>query len=541
MASVLPPLTESNCRAFGAATPPTDPELLRRFLAGDEAAFLELVQRHARLVSSACQHVLRNTDDADDAFQATFLVLARKARSLRWQESIAGWLYETARRTSLKLQATTARRREVEELAAQKRADAAATSAADPATQASLHELVDILDAELASLPLRFREVILLNQVEGLTRDEVAKRLGISIGAVKDRLERGREQLRSRLLRRGITLTAATLAAWLVPGTTQAAIATVAASTAQAAVVFATGSLPAGTTLTAVTLAQGILKMMGLQKLKCIAVCIASVLTAGGIAFGMLQDEPTRFEKGLLGEIASVNAGNPTTVTISLDEFGTLLNLDVSPKVKVWTAFESGQLADLKKGQFVSLRLGNDHRTVNEVHVQGQIREGSIKSLAASGKITLVEDDDDEGDGNLMEVDLAPDAILRIGGLPATRGDLKPGMEVPLEFGRDGKLVNAIEAEAAEHSVIEGELLEVNADTGKINVYREEGPEGQPIQQSFTITADTIIWLDDRATKLVDLKPFASILLRLSDDGRSVRAIRAKSPEPDDDEEESDD
>lgn len=258
MVSVLPPIAKSNCRAVAAATPPNDSELLTRFITGDEAAFSELVRRHAGLVSSACQRVLRRTDDADDALQATFLVLARKARSLQWQESIAGWLYETARRTSLKLQATTARRREVDELAAQKRADAAATSAADPAAQASLHELVEILDAELASLPRRFREVILLNQVEGLTRDEVAKRLGISIGAVKDRLERGREQLRSRLLRRGITLTAATLAAWLVPGTTQAATATVAASTAQVAGAFATGSLASGTAPAAATLAQGI-------------------------------------------------------------------------------------------------------------------------------------------------------------------------------------------------------------------------------------------------------------------------------------------
>jgi RNA polymerase sigma factor (sigma-70 family) len=485
--------------------------------------------------------VLHHADDADDAFQATFLVLARKAKSLQWQESIAGWLYQTARRTSLKLRAMNVRRREVEDLAVRRRENQPAPSAAGPVTQAAVHELVEILDIELANLPPRFREVILLSQVEGLTRDEVARRLGISIGAVKDRLERGREQLRSRLLRQGITLTAATLAAWLVPGTTQAGVTTLAASTAQVAGAFATGSLAAGTAPAAAPLAQGILKMMGLQKLKCVSVCLASLLTAGGIAFGMLQDEPTRFEKGVCGDIVAVNLGKPTTVTISLDEFGTLLNLDVSPQAKVWTAFESGQLADLKKGQFASLRLGEDHRTVNEIHVQGQMREASIKSVAASGKITLVEDDDDEGADKRTEIELATDAILRIGGIPATRGDLKPGMEVPLEFGRDGKLVNAIEAEAAERSVIEGELLEADANASKINVYREEGPEGQPIQQSFAITADTIIWLDSKAAKLADLKPFSSILLRLSDDGHAVRAIKATSPEPDDDEEESDD
>jgi len=131
MVSVLPRFKKSNCRGVTAATPTNDPELLRRFLTGDEAAFSELVQRHAGLVWSACQRVLHHTDDADDAFQATFLVLARKARSLQWQESIAGWLYQTARRTSLKLRAMSARHREVDELAAQQRVDAAATSAAE--------------------------------------------------------------------------------------------------------------------------------------------------------------------------------------------------------------------------------------------------------------------------------------------------------------------------------------------------------------------------------------------------------------------------
>ena len=354
--------------------------------------------RHAGLVWSACHRVLRHADDADDAFQATFLVLARKAKSLQWQESIAGWLHQTARRTSLKLRAKTARRRQVEDIVARQREDLAATSAAIPPSQASLYELVEILDAELARLPLHFREVFLLSQVEGLSRDEVAERLQINIAAVKDRLERGREQLRSRLLRRGITLTAATLAAWLIPETTQAGITTLAASTAQAAGAFAAGSLAAGTAPVAVTLAQGVLKMMGLEKLKCIAVCMASVLTAGGIAFAMLQDEPTRFERGLRGDIVAVNLGKPTTVTISIDEFGTLLNLDVSAEATVRTAFEPGQLADLKAGHFVSLRLGDDHRTVNEIHVQGRVRHASIKSVADSGKITLVDDDDDDDD-----------------------------------------------------------------------------------------------------------------------------------------------
>lgn len=282
--------------------------------------------------------------------------------------------------------------------------------------------------------------------------------------------------------------------------------------------------------------------MMGFEKLKMVATCLVSLLTAGTIAYGMLQDEPTRFEKGLRGQVVAVHAGKPSTVTITLDEFGTLLNLDVSGQVKVWTAFEAGQLTDLKEGQFVSLRLGNDHRTVNEIHVQGAIREASIKSIAASGKIVIVEgDDDEESAGKPMEVELAPDAILRIGGLPATRSDLKPGMQVPLEFGRDGKLVNAIEAEAAKNTLVDGELLEVDASGNKLVFGREENDEGQPTQQSFTINAETIITLDGKPAKLSDLKKGSSLRLRLSNDGHSIRVIKAMSPEADDDKAESDD
>ena len=518
-----------------------DRELLVRFLAGDEAAFSELVQRHSGLVWGACQRILRNAEDADDAFQATFLVLARKARSLQWQDSIAGWLLETARRTSLKLRAIAARRRKVEDLSMQQREKEASMSVDSPAIQASVHELAEILDAELLGLPARFREVIVLSQVEGLTRDELAERLGISSAAVKDRLERGREQLRLRLLRRGVTLTAATLAVWLVPGTaTAAGMTTLVASTTQVAGAFAaTGSLATGTTPVAASLAQGVLKMMGFEKIKYISICIVSLLTAGGIAYGMLQDEPTRFEKGLRGNVVAVTEGKPATVTISLEGHEALLNLDVSSSAKVWTAYEVGQLSDLKEGQYVSLRLADDHRTVNEIHIEGGVQSVAIKSLNAAGKITVVhrDDDDDEEPDRRTEVELAPDAILRIGGLPAAREDLKPGMEVELEFGRDGKFVHAITSEAAEHLMFEGELTELNADITRISIENESDDE-QTTTRSFTLTTETIVWLDLKPAKLSDLTPEMWVVVRLSDDGNTVRAIKATTPEPEDDDDE---
>jgi RNA polymerase sigma factor (sigma-70 family) len=525
-----------------AANVATDRELLRQFLSGNEAAFAELVQRHSGLVMAVCHRVLKHAADAEDAFQATFLVLARKAGALNWNESIAGWLHDTARRTSLKLRGSTLRRKTREQDGSESLCvSEPSRTVSDPSSQATIQELADILDDELSKLPTKFRDAILLSQIEGLSRDELAHRLGIA--SVKDRLERGRKQLRSQLTKRGVSLTAVALAAWLSPSAAQAAgSAVMISTTAQAAGAFATGKLAAGSVPAAVTLAQGVLKMMGLEKLKIAALCVVSLLTAGTIAFGILRDDPTRFDKGLRGQIVSMNQSNgskPSTVTVSLDDYGTLLNLDISQEAKVWTAFEAGQITDLKAGQFVSLRLAEDHRTVNEFHVQGEMREASIKGVASSGKILISEEhDEDETNSILTEIELAPDAILRIGGLPATLHDLKPGMQVPLEFSPDGKVVNAIEAEAAGHSLRNGELIEVGDNGTTLTIACEEDDDGRSVHQSLVVSLDAMILLDGKPSKVTDLKPGCALILRLSEDLTSIRAIKATNPEPADDDDE---
>lgn len=116
MVNIVPSTQNACCHAEGVRKAATDRELLLRFLAGDDSAFSEVVRRYAGLVINVCQRILRNPCDVEDAFQATFLVLARKARSLEWQDSIAGWLHQTARRSALKLRAIPVRRRGMEEL-----------------------------------------------------------------------------------------------------------------------------------------------------------------------------------------------------------------------------------------------------------------------------------------------------------------------------------------------------------------------------------------------------------------------------------------
>lgn len=514
---------------------PTDWSLLAQFVAGDESAFACLMNRHQHLVMSVCQRILREAADAEDAFQATFLVLARRAASLKWQDSIAGWLHQTARRTALKLRSMKIRRERAEQQAACHRHEPGLV-ATNTEAAVSIHELAEILDEELDQLPTLFREVILLTQVEGLSREETAQRLGISEAAVKDRLERGRSQLRGRLVRRGITVSGTMLAAWLLPGTAQAASTGLVSATAAAATVFASGTSTSAAAPVAVTLAQGVLKMMGMEKLRFIAACVLSLITAGGVAYGVLHDNPQRFQKGLVGQIVDVQTrGQSHSVTIQLEEFETLLNLDVSPDVKVWKAYESSTLANVKPGQFASLRLASDHRTINEIHVSGAQHEVSIRGLSDSGAMmATTTDDDDESADESRPYQLAPDAILRIGGLPATNDDFEPGMEVPLELAEDGQTVHAIEAEADPRTIIVGSLVSIDVAAGTAIVETEDENDTQ-IRIPLKIDAESVIEVDGKRADMSAVLPGSEVILRTTTDRSVVRALRATSPEPDDD------
>ena len=182
---------------------PADGELLVRFAEQrDEAAFAELVGRHGGLVMGVARRHLPDRHAAEDVFQATFLALARNARRLGRSASLVNWLYVVALR-----QARKARLRFARGDALLKRLPAAA-AVIDPLAEVTGRELVTIIDDELARLPADYRLPLLLCALEGLSREEAARRLGWPTGSVKGRLERGRELLRARLTKRGLTVPA---------------------------------------------------------------------------------------------------------------------------------------------------------------------------------------------------------------------------------------------------------------------------------------------------------------------------------------------
>jgi RNA polymerase sigma factor (sigma-70 family) len=263
------------------ADPADDAALLWRFADnGDEAAFEKLVQRHGAMVRNVCQGVLRNAADADDAFQATFLVLARKAGSFRRGGSLASWLYGIAYRTARKAQTLSARRRSHERSAMHE------TVAADPAEAAARQELRPLVHEALNQLPERFRGPLVLCYLENKTVAEAAQILGRPFGSMSWLLERGRQLLRERLERRGVALSLSGLTAVLAAEGSAAALpASMATAAAQAALGFAGRStLPAGAaTALAQSLAEGVLHDMFKRKIKHLTVVLlALVLFSSG-------------------------------------------------------------------------------------------------------------------------------------------------------------------------------------------------------------------------------------------------------------------
>ena len=238
-------------------------QLLARFCESrEERAFATLVHRHGQIVLSVCQRVLRNSQDAEDAFQATFLVLAQKAGKLRDPDLIGPWLHGVAFRTAAKVRANTLKRRVRERRAA-------IPARASPEAEVARMELQALLDDAIVSLPARFRAPIVLCYLEGKTNDEAAQLVGCSRGTIATRLARARKLLRKRLARKGLAVPCSMLATGLS--------------------VDALSALPISLRLSspklaspeAIALAKGVSRAMFIANLKSITCVLCAVLFVG--------------------------------------------------------------------------------------------------------------------------------------------------------------------------------------------------------------------------------------------------------------------
>jgi RNA polymerase sigma factor (sigma-70 family) len=259
----------------------SDAVLLERYLhQHDEAAFAALVARHGTLVLRLCRRILGDAHAAEDAFQATFLILARKAHSLKQPDALPAWLYGVARRVALKARGRASRR------TAAPLDETLFDPRPDPLTQLTAREVLDILDEEMRRLPVSQRSAFVLCCLEGHTQDEAARMLGSSIGSIKGLLESGRRRLQLRLKRRGVALSAALALVIVARDQVSARVpALLLQSTVRAALGGSIGS-------TASVLAHSVLKAMFLTKLTGVLTVTLTVALAASTMIALVSRAP---------------------------------------------------------------------------------------------------------------------------------------------------------------------------------------------------------------------------------------------------------
>jgi RNA polymerase sigma factor (sigma-70 family) len=337
----------------------TDGQLLECFVSRGEPAALEaLVRRHAPMVWAVCRRVLGNHHDAEDAFQAAFLVLVRKAATIR--ANVGNWLYGVAHQTALKARATRSRRRQRER---------PVTLMPEPAArqQDLWNDLVPLLDQEVSRLPEKYRTVIVLCELEGQTLRAAAHQLGCPEGTVASRLARARAMLARRLVRYGFAITGGTLAAALSQAPASACVpAGVLSSTIKAVTLVAAGKAATGLiSAQAALLTEAVMKAMLMSRLKsALGACLIAALFLLGSVFGS-GSPATNGSRAAASEKKS--AADKAAVRLCDDKLrDTLLVLD-----KQWwdaaSSYDVDSLARLVADDYISFSPGGDHATKKTV------------------------------------------------------------------------------------------------------------------------------------------------------------------------------
>jgi RNA polymerase sigma factor (sigma-70 family) len=454
----------------------SDGQLLDRYLAQrEEAAFALLLRRHGPMVLGVCRRVLRHEQDAEDAFQATFLVLARRAVAVEPREQVGPWLYGVAYRTALKARALAVRRRQVEREAA--RPDGASDRVPDP------DDLRPLLDQHLSRLPDRYRVPLLLCDLEGRPRKDVARQLGLPEGTLSSRLARARQLLGRRLRRAGAALSEGALAILLTAEGTAALPPSLATATTGAALAVAAGQTSA-VSAPVLLLTEGVLQAMMMTRLKIATVVLLSLAVIG-------------LGTGVLTHRALADKPGPAAKTSA---------------------------ADSKKGKEGKEEVGP---TVNAV----------VKAVDA-GKHTLTTMEGNKKEAKEKTYELSKDArvILNDGltkgdkGKDGSLSDVKPGLAVELQLTPGGKAVSNITVRPWE---VHADLRSVDADKRTITI-ATKGTDG-PVEATYTLAKGARVLLSDglkkgdkdQEGKLADLTQGTPVRLRVSAvDPKTILEVR---------------
>jgi RNA polymerase sigma factor (sigma-70 family) len=373
----------------GPAPDSTDAQLLERFAAQrDEAAFAALMERHGPLVWGVCRHILRHQQDAEDAFQATFLVLARKAAAIRKSEAVASWLHGVAYRVATKARQTIAKRRA--------RQSEVPMPREEQPSEVGLHELQAVLDEEVQRLPKKYRAPFVLCCLESMGRAEAAAELGWHEGTLSTRIARARQLLERRLARRGITLSAVLSATALAQNAAAGTIpSALLISTVRGVQASLAGKAIEAVSAPVIALAGAVVKVMFITKLAVgAALVMALSLLLGGIglaAWQLAEAGGPQHDRATRADAADDNsAAQPVRppVNTRADLFGDPLPQGAAARLGTVRMRHTGMLgfAPLSDSKSV-LTAGSDRRTrVWDMASGKQVRVMELPPLAATGR-----------------------------------------------------------------------------------------------------------------------------------------------------------
>ncbi len=460
----------------------TDAQLLERFATDrDQAAFEVLVWRHGGMVLGLCRRMLRHAQDAEDAFQATFLALIRRAHAIRKRESVASWLHQVAYRAALGVKAQTVRRLPC---------DHAESSPVEANVETSRSDWWPALDEEISRLPDKYRVPVVLCYLQGKTLGETARELGHPPATVGTRLARARQRLRGRLIRRGVTLTTGTFSLALAES-------------------HATAGIPAGLVHSTIN--------------------IAAAVTAGnGMASGLVSASVAALTKGVL-----------RTMYVSKLRWawsaGLLLGL-VSASVMY---LRSPAAADPPAAEKATQSQGLE--AVADKVEQGPTVRGTLKSVDAT-KLTLtvlvmVDQTKKKIEEKTFEIAkdakvLLPNASGDKNNVPTGRlTDLSEGIFVDLQLAVDKKTVTSISARGP---TVQGNVTSVDPAKNTITITTKEATG--PVDSTFALTKDAKVLLNDgltkedkdREAKLADLAKGTRVAVQLSVDRKTAMGIRVQ-------------
>ncbi|HJZ57135.1 MAG TPA: sigma-70 family RNA polymerase sigma factor [Gemmataceae bacterium] len=528
-----------------------DGELLHRYNRDrDEDSFTLLVRRHGPMVLGVCRRVLRDPHAAEDAFQATFLVLAKKADTVRPPGVLGPWLYGVAYRTALKARGREFRRQSVEREYARQASREMSVPQSDAAT-----ELAPLIDEQLNALPEKYRQPLVLCAVQGLGKSEAARRLGLPEGTVSSRLARAREMLRERLARRGVIVPATALAAFLIPGSLRAAVPP---SAVTAAAEVAAGLAPISPTV--LILSHEVLQAMTLVKWKLLgAVAVAVALTGGGFGVYVAQaddkkpaDKPAVTKPDAEKPVkpgTKPDAEKPTTTKPDPDKPATTKpdpeKPDKPAAVKPDQPKPDKPKPDPEKPTTIKPKPEPDKPTTTKPDGEKPKPkpepdkpkpEGQKPATKQGGKITGVNPTErtitilQKRDNGVIEefVKLAPDAKVFIDGKPAALKDVPKGaMATFVAAGKEGTAAEITELRVSGPNVT-GVVVKAEASGLTLDIPGKEGNT----TKVFKLAPDVRVQIGGgKDTKPTDLKPGDKVVVTLTADESAALVITGAKPD----------